>query len=275
MPRYVDAHCHLHDPRFSNRSELLQECQRVGILHLVVNGTCAHDWPDVVQVCKESPMLIPSFGWHPWFLDQLPHNWLTQLRDALNASYAAVGEIGLDSWRKPFNQALQEEVFTAQITLAAELNRPASIHGLRAWDRVLGILKRSAIPQCGFLLHSYGGPVNLIPHFVALGGYFSCPGFFLRPGNEGKLALFKEVPLERLLIESDAPDQALPEALDNYRLMSALEAKRINHPATLLTTYEAIAHLRSLSVDALAAAVYDNFNRLFSPTAEGLPVQKD
>jgi TatD DNase family protein len=196
-------------------------------------------------------------------LDNLSETWKAELEAALDSSPSAIGEIGLDSWRKPFDRDLQDRVFSEQLHIAAQRGIPASIHGLRAWDRVLVTLRQSPRPSCGVLLHSYGGPLDLVPHFVRLGAYFSCPGFFLRPGNEGKLALYKEIPLARLLIESDAPDQALPEALDTYRLPSVTDGKRINHPASVITTYRALAELRGINEEELQLAVYENFMRLF------------
>lgn len=263
MASFVDAHCHLHDKRLAASADVMSECVARGVSSWVVNGTCLDDWGAVRAFAARHSGVIPSFGWHPWFLDNLPEDWREQLTAALDSTRSAVGEVGLDSWRKPFDRELQERVFAAHIQIAAERNLPVSIHGLRAWERVLSILRRSPLPACGFLLHSYGGPASLIEPFVELGAYFSCPGFFLRRGNEGKLALFKDIPLERMLVESDAPDQALPEELDRYKLLSSVDRKRINHPATIVTTYEALAELRSLSLESFTNAVGKNFRRLF------------
>jgi TatD DNase family protein len=241
----------------------MAECAARGVSAWVVNGTCVDDWGAVRDYAASHPGVILSFGWHPWFLDNLPEDWCEQLVMALDSNRAAVGEIGLDSWRKPFDRELQERVFSAQLQIAAERNLPVSIHGLRAWDRVLSVLKSSPRPACGFLLHSYGGPSSLIEPLAELGAYFSCPGFFLRRGNEGKLALFKDIPLERLLIESDAPDQALPEELDEYKVILPGEAKRINHPASIIKTYKAVADLRSTESEDFINAVGENFRRLF------------
>jgi TatD DNase family protein len=185
-----------------------------------------------------------------------------------------VGEIGIDGWKKEFDSATQEDIFTRQLALAAELERPVSIHGLRKWGRLLELIKKNPRPRCGFLLHSYGGPKEMIAEFAKLGAYFSCPGFFLSPGREMKLAVFRDVPSDRLLLETDAPDQKLPEHLDSYKLVSAVDGTRINHPATIAQVYEGVAALRGVTLDYLAQSVERNFYALFgnilkveSPTA--------
>jgi TatD DNase family protein len=108
----------------------------------------------------------------------------------------------------------------------------------------------------------------MIPEFSKLGGYFSCPGFFLRPGREMKLAVFCHVPRDRLLIETDAPDQNLPEELDAYRLASTVDGARINHPANITAVYSGVAKLLKCDIEALSADIERNFCRLFAPVLE-------
>ena len=260
---FVDAHNHLHDPRLEPQERVLSECRRVGLRYAVVNGTCEADWERVKTLAEAHGDLIPSFGVHPWFLDGLSLGWRETLERYLDSVPSALGEIGLDSWKKPANIALQEQVFSDQLEIAARRDIPVSIHGLRAWGRVLKRLESGPTPSCGVLLHSFGGSAELIEPLRKVGAYFSCPGFFLRRGNEGKLQLFKEVPLDRLLIESDAPDQALPIELDSYGLTVSSSGARINHPALIVKTYEAIAALRGMPLDELAGQVEENFRRLF------------
>ena len=266
---FVDAHNHLHDPRLSSQGEVLAECRRLGVRYQVVNGTCERDWEHVKELAEAHSDLIPSFGVHPWFLTGLSPEWRRTLERYLDSMPSALGEIGLDSWKKPADIALQEQVFSDQLEIAERRDIPVSIHGLRAWGRVLKRLESGPTPQCGVLLHSYGGSAELIEPLRKVGAYFSCPGFFLRRGNEGKLQLFKEIPLDRLLIESDAPDQALPTELDSYGLTVGPSGARVNHPALIVKTYEAIAALRGMPLDELACQVEANFKRLFGRFMKG------
>jgi TatD DNase family protein len=103
----------------------------------------------------------------------------------------------------------------------------------------------------------------MVKPFAKLGGYFSCPGFFLKPGREMKLRVFAEIPEDRLLVETDAPDQNLPENLDGYHLQSTSDGARLNHPANIVHVYEGVAALRSTPLSTFASQVERNFRSLF------------
>jgi TatD DNase family protein len=105
----------------------------------------------------------------------------------------------------------------------------------------------------------------MIPAFEKLGGYFSFPGFFLSPGREMKLEVFRHVPAERLLIETDAPDQNLPSDLDLYKLTEEDHGKRINHPANISAVYAGLARFLGQDLESLANRVEQNFRSLFAP----------
>jgi len=268
---FVDAHNHLQDQRLAQyREAVCTECQRVGVVLSAINGTAPGDWSVVAELAKRYPWIVPNFGVHPWFIDNLPKNWEQMLGNLLDKTPAGIGEIGIDGWRTEFNQELQEDIFIRQLAIAAERNLPISIHGLRRWGRLLEILKKSRRPACGFMLHSYGGPAEMIPSFAELGGYFSCPGFFLRPGREMKLAVFKEVPSDLLLIETDSPDQNLPDELDHHNLKSNCDERRINHPANIVAVYKGLATFIDVPIESLCAQVEANFRRLFSPVLQRL-----
>ena len=99
----------------------------------------------------------------------------------LDAHSAAVGEIGLDRWKEGLNYEGQEDVFVTQLRIAAERNLPASIHCLKAWGRILELLQEGPVPERGFLLHSYGGPTEMVQAFAQLGAYFSFQVIFCAP----------------------------------------------------------------------------------------------
>jgi TatD DNase family protein len=158
----------------------------------------------------------------------------------------------------------QIAVFRTHLEIAVEFGRPATIHCLRAWDDLANLLERSALPSPGFLVHAYGGPAGLVPHLVRLGAYFSFSGYFLNPNQERKLAAFRLMPADRLLVETDAPAMPLPVDRAEFSLPARDAAgEAVNHPANIRAVYQGLAELRGLSLDELGAQVAANFQRLF------------
>ena len=296
--RLCDAHNHLQDERFGGRqTELLAVCESEGVVRMVVNGSCETDWPQVLALAKQFPLtrpsatlsptdgerdgvrgrpdsdqihesrtfpqVLPSFGYHPWYIHERTSDWLKNLTRCLDEIPSAVGEIGLDRWKPGLAYEGQEEVFLAQLRLAAERNLPVSIHCLQAWGRMLDLLKAGPRPARGFLLHSYGGPKEMVNAFADLGAYFSLPGYYAHERKERQRETFRHVPAERLLIETDAPDQSLPDSRNRFPLADAATGKALNHPANLRAVYEFAAELFGEPIESLAARLEENFQRLF------------
>jgi TatD DNase family protein len=260
--RLYDAHNHLQDDRLINRSTLIEACRAEGVAKMVVNGSSESDWPAVAALAQEFPEVIPSFGCHPWYLGERSANWLAELNKALDATPSAVGEFGLDRWRPDLSYDGQEEAFLAHLANAAERNVAASIHCIYAWGRLHDLLRDHPRPARGVLLHSYGGSTEMVQPLAKLGAYFSFPGYYAHARKSKHQETFKHVPLDRLLIETDAPDQHLPEPLVRHPLHGA-DGKPLNHPANLRAIYEFLAQLRGLPVEELAGHVEVNFLRLF------------
>lgn len=262
--RLFDAHNHLHDERLGGHTdELMAACLRDGLTAMVVNGSCEGDWPAVRQLARQYPQVIPSFGYHPWYLHERTAEWQKTLRHFLEETPSAVGEIGLDRWKKGLDYAPQEEVFVWQLQLAAHRNVAASIHCLEAWGRLYDLLRAGPRPDRGFLLHSYGGPREMVEPLARLGAYFSLPGYFAHDRKVRHREAFQHVPLDRFLIETDAPDQLLPDSRIRHPLTDPANGRSVNHPGNLRSVYEFAAELREIRVEALAARVEENFNRLF------------
>ncbi len=262
--RLYDAHNHLQDERLGPlRERLWTLVEQEAIRKMVVNGSCEEDWPAVLALAREHSQVIPSFGYHPWYVKERSAGWQQALVRCLEAVPAGVGEVGLDRWIKDYDIEQQQEVFAWQLRLAAERNLPVSIHCLQAWGPLLDILRAQPRPACGFLLHSYGGALELVGPLAELGAYFSLPGYFAYERKSRQREAFRQVPADRLLIETDAPDQSLPAELVKYSLTDAASGKAINHPANLEAVYRFAAELRGESLERLAERVEENFRTLF------------
>jgi TatD DNase family protein len=127
---------------------------------------------------------------------------------------------------------------------------------------LLEILKREPVPKRGFVLHSFGGPKEMIVELSKLGAYFSLPGYFAHERKERQRETFRHVPLDRLLIETDAPDQSLPQSRVRFPLNDAA-GQPINHPANLGAVYEFAGEVTGKSLGELAGRVEENFLRAF------------
>ena len=261
--KLFDAHNHLQDHVFSERLDtVLAEARQVGVVRMVVNGSSEEDWAEVLKLAREIPEVVPSFGYHPWYVKQCTASWQTELVRMLETVPSGVGEIGLDRWIKDHDFELQLAVFTWQLRLAAERNLPVSIHCLQAWGKMLEVLKKEPLPRCGFVLHSYAGPAEMIDSLAELGAYFSLPGYFAHERKAKQRDVFKRVPYERLLIETDAPNQLLPTERLIYPMCND-DGKQLNHPGNLRAVCEFAAELLCQPVDTVAKQVEANFSRLF------------
>ncbi len=274
-----DAHNHLHDEwLLPHLDRIAAELGTAGIASAVVNGTTPADWPQVSALATRFSWVIPSYGVHPWDCGNRPDDWLGLLESRLASEPRAhVGEIGLDRWildrAKPDDPRLaglrrapldeQTGVFTAQLALAAADNRAASVHCIDAWGALSDTLRTTPLPARGFLLHAYAGPEEMIKPFADLGAYFSFNGSFLDPKRQNQRNLFKSVPPDRLLIETDAPAMPLPAALEKFSLPPSPTGTRLNHPANLAAVYDGLADFLGRPVKSLATQVEHNFRRLY------------
>ena len=282
---FFDAHNHLAAPSLApHLPQVLADLTAAGVTHAVVNGTEESDWSTVAALCtavaQPSPRppqlsLLPSYGLHPWDVGNRSPAWLETLRSHLVSDpRAAVGEIGLDRWmldrarpddprlaglrRAPLEE--QVATFKSQLDLAVTLDRPVTIHCIDAFGLLLETLRSVPLPPRGFLLHAYSGPLELVAPFAALGAYFSFNAAYLAPRHARLRELYKNIPLARLLVETDAPAMLAP---TNHAPHSLAAAPTLHHPANLAATCAALANLREIPLAELAAAVAANSCRLF------------
>lgn len=261
IPLY-DAHNHLQDERLDRvRAEALRDLPRLGLRACVVNGTRERDWEEVAALAQEYPWIIPAFGLHPWYASERSAQWLDRLQRYLDEfPRGCVGEIGLDRWMREPDLADQKEVFVRQLEMAADRSVAACIHCLKAWGPLETVLKSHRRPSVGFLIHSYGGSAEMIPVFAKFGAYFSISGYFAQEKKATQRDVFQAVPIDRFLIETDAPDMLPPENLRAF-------GEKVNDPRNIAAFYKFAAQLRQLPEESLAATIQQNFQRLFKLNA--------
>ncbi|KAL5554762.1 hypothetical protein UlMin_042163 [Ulmus minor] len=291
--KVFDAHCHLQDPRIVKVApKLIETAVKAGVVGFVVNGISENDWNLVNQMAQSYPSIVPCFGLHPWYVAERTPNWFNTLKNLFDVTpSAAVGEIGLDkgSRGKQIDFTDQVEVFQSQIQLAKELERPASVHCVRAYGDLLQIMQRIGPFPAGVILHSYLGSAEMVPEFAKLGAYFSFSGFLMSMKVQKAKKMLKMVPSERILLETDAPD-ALPKSpLESLYLVeedssesnpkeshapegtsglnedaSTMPKETLNHPANILYVLDYVASLLEMTKEEVAELSYQNAVRLFS-----------
>lgn len=266
--KLFDAHNHLHDARLApHRADILAALAPLDVAGAVVNGTREGDWEAVAELARELPWVTPSYGLHPWHISQRGPRWREELRHRIEDDpHAAVGEIGLDRWIEGHDLDDQRVAFTAQLALAAETDRPVTIHCIRAWGALWEVVRTHPLPRRGFLLHAYGGPLEMMPGFVELGARFSFSPYFLHERKAAQREVFRQIPADRLLVETDAPDLRPPDERNRWPLRDAA-GEPVNHPANLSVAYAGLAEIRGMDASELAALVEENFRQLFSSSS--------
>ena len=252
-----DAHCHLQDARLAeDRAEVLLRARAAGVDRIAIKGASEADWSEVAGLVESDSFLHPSFGLHPWFLKRRTSEWAVRL-DAWLEKYpqAGVGEIGIDSAPKGDQgepMEVQEEIFLVQLEMAQRWKRPVSIHCRGAWGRLLDLLDGAGPLPGGWMIHCFGGSVEVAQELLRRGAYLSFSGTITRPNNRKAAEVLPGVPVERLLLETDAPD-LLPFGAVGSR----------NEPENLPRIVACGALLRGESEADVAAITYQNACRFF------------
>lgn len=228
---------------------MIRRAKAVGIEHLVCCGTEPADWTRVLTLAKRHAQVIPMIGLHPWRAAAAPSGWLVLLKQLARQHRVGIGECGLD-FAIPGDRAAQEETLRQHLRLARELNRPVALHCVKAWERFVVVLQEEGLPDAGGLVHSYSGSAEMAVILQDLGLHLSFAGTVARPGNRKAPLTLPLVRPERLLLESDAPDQALG-------------AVGLNEPARINRVVQAVARFREESEARVMELAFANGVRLF------------
>jgi TatD DNase family protein len=233
--------------------------KQAGVVGCVVNATGEADWEAVEKLANDHPGFIsPAFGIHPWQAHTASDGWQQRLRSLLEKyPRASIGECGLDHWVSEPSLEIQRPVFTAQLRLARELDRPVTIHCLKAWGALFECFE-AAPPPSRFLMHSFGGSIETARRLIPLGAYFSFSGYFLQPRKSAIPGVFKQLPTDRILLETDAPDMLPPPEAITHPLPESH-----NHPANLPAIGKCLAEVLGMSPGSLADLTNRNARRCF------------
>lgn len=248
----VDSHCHLQDPAFdADRGEVLEGARRAGVSAFVVIGTDLESSRRAVNLADSHSDVYAAVGVHPHNAKDLDARILGALeRLADSPKVVAVGEIGLDYYRKLSPADVQMDAFRRQLELARHLSRPPVIHSRQADEETYNVLasyQEQALPDWPKerplgIMHCFAGDLMLALRYVQLGFMLSIPGTCTYPKAQRICAVAGGIPLRWMAVETDAP----------YLPPQAHRGRR-NNPAYLVDTVARIAELRGDSFDNVAS----------------------
>jgi TatD DNase family protein len=290
----VDAHCHLQDEGFGDRiEEILKKAEHCGVYRFACCGTRSTDWQKVLDLAERDTRIIPGLAWHPWYIGEIEAmhttrsnenesiSWLEELERQLQLHpHAYIGECGLDGnprFRSYFEW--QKEVLRHHMILADRLGRPLTVHCVNAWaefDRLVadyveirGNEQRSPLK---IQLHSFSGSKDQVQRLLRwekhaqersrrspVEIFFSLSGTITFPQRRKLREAILWIPMNRLLIETDAP------SIPVYRSegVSNPDSSVICEPSDLILVLKSLCELRNMTDNQLRILLYANSRYFF------------
>ncbi|WP_339541713.1 TatD family hydrolase [Pseudomonas sp. JAI120] len=254
----IDTHTHLDFPDFdSDRREVLAHSRTLGVQRMVVLGVYQQNWQRLWDLVQADADLFAAFGLHPVYLDDHKPADLTELGDWLTRLHGhrqlcAVGEIGLDYFLEQLDREGQQGLFEAQLKLAVDFQLPALLHVRRSHAAVIATLKRIRLPRGG-IIHAFAGSREEAHEYIKLGFKLGLGGAATWPQALRMHKVLAHLPLNAVVLETDAPDMA-----------PAMYPGQRNSPEHLPAICTALAERMGTSPLALAEASTRNACELFN-----------
>ncbi|MFW8601281.1 TatD family hydrolase [Desulfobacterota bacterium M19] len=250
-----DSHCHLDmDDYNADRLEVMQRAARAGVSKMMTIGIDLPSSRAALRLAETNPGIFCAVGIHPHSASGADDAAFMEIRQlAKSAEVRAVGEIGLDYAKMYCSREEQITAFRCQLELAAELKLPVIIHDRDAHEETMAILRQAAPFKHGGVMHCFSGDLTLAREVVDLGFYISLPGVLTFNKTEALREVAREIPLESLIIETDAP----------FLTPVPYRGKR-NEPVYVLYTAWCLAEIRGITLAEAAAQTTLNCERLFA-----------
>lgn len=252
----IDSHCHLdsldYETRHKNVDEVIDNAKARGVGHLISICTTVGRFEAMKQLTAHRAEVSLSCGVHPLNVEDEPFDYAKLLAFAQDDRVVAVGETGLDYHYTPETKALQQSLFEQQIEIAKRVQKPLVIHTRSAREDTLHFLQNGNAEQCGGVLHCFTEDWAMAKKALDLGFYISISGIITFRNAEELREVVRQVPLDRLLVETDSPYLApIP-----YR-------GKPNQPAYVREVCEYVATLKGVSLAEMAQITTQNVQNLF------------
>jgi TatD DNase family protein len=250
----IDSHAHLEMPEFEKDLEaVIRRAKESGVEYIFTVGTEKKDWKRALEIADSHPSIYAILGVHPHNAKEIDHQTYPTLRDLCrNGKVKAYGEIGLDFFRNLSPRDLQLKRFREQIGVAKELGLPVVIHDREAHRETLEILKSEKAEESGGIIHCFSGDYEMAKACIDMGFRISIPGS-ITFNNAGALReIVKRIPLESLLVETDAP----------FLAPVPFRGKR-NEPSYVRYTAQRVAEVKNISFEEVAEVTTENALRAY------------
>lgn len=257
----TDTHCHLDFDELSKKlPELTKQCVENSINRIIVPSVSPSNWDKVLYLASDSIKkechIFACLGIHPWFLNDLTEQDLLRLSAKIASNHqhiVAIGETGIDQVIAQTQNNLIKQItfFEHQLSLANQYNLPVIVHHRRSHDKILPILKRTKI-RAGGVIHAFSGSYQQAKNYIDLGFKLGIGGTITYDRAQKTINAIKKLPLESLLLETDAPSMPL------YGFQG-----EDNSPLRLVNVLACLAKIRPESIETITQVLEENVESLF------------
>ncbi len=253
---FIDTHAHLNYPDIlSNVDDVIHRAEDAGIERIIVPATDYNSSLEIIELIQKHKILYGAIGIHPTELTGFNEKQLHEINElAVSDKICAIGEIGLDYYRKPYDKTLQQYVLKAQLQIAVNRNLPVILHNRESSEDLMEIVSEFSEGLTG-QFHSFSGNEEMSKKCIELGFYISFTGNLTYKPNAQTLTAYnivKETSLEHMLLETDTP----------YLPPVPFRGKR-NEPSYVVYTARKIAELKGISVEEVGKQTTLNAKKLF------------
>jgi len=253
----IDSHCHLDFEDFDqDREAVLERMRAAGVHQAICISVNLADFPRVLMLAKSRPGLWATVGVHPDYQDVEEPSPERLCRLAADPKVLAIGETGLDYFRLKGDLSWQRERFRCHIQAARQAKLPLVVHTRAASADTIAIMREQGASDCGGVMHCFTEDWDTGRAALDLGFFISFSGIVTFKSATALREVAKKVPLDRILIETDAP----------YLVPVPHRGQR-NEPAMVAATAGFLADLRGLAIDEFAALTTNNCYSLFNKLA--------
>ena len=251
----IDSHCHLdHEPLLDNLNEVIDRSKKVGLTKLLTICTTLDSFEKIKTIIKKDEMIYGTYGIHPHETENDQIKKQTIIKEVReNNKIIGIGETGLDFYYNHANKTRQIDSFKTHIEASIALNIPVIIHSREAEEETFDLLNSYKGSDLKILMHCFTGSLDFSKKLLTLGAFFSASGIITFKNSTDLQKTFKNIPLERLLIETDSP----------FLAPIPMRGKK-NEPSFIKYTLEKLSNLKETTVERMSDVTTNNFNKLFN-----------